>query len=553
MKNSVQILRNFLDVEKADAILINSADEFLSEYNILPLNSRYKVTNFSGSMGDCIVTKDKIYQIADGRYHEQADNEVNHDIVSVLKMKQGSSPINEIVSVLKKDSTLLVTANKVSAKFCENLSKAALKKNISIKYSNTDPLDDISQNNYTNVNLIEVSSKITKYNAEEKFHKFASKLKDNEVLTVTVPVNFSYLTNLRNYDFPYSAAPRAKAILTNKSLTLFTNSKIPYSFDGLHVKKLSEFRTELSKIENKTVLVDKASVSQADFAQISPSNKVKNTNIFDIKSQKYNSEIEHLKSAFYRTDKVLAKMDKLISSNKQLSEYDLYCAITQYFQEEGAYSQSFKPIIASGANSSIIHYSVASKSKMLKDGDLIMIDCGGYFEGGIATDITRTFVKGTPSEESRRIYTKVLKSFIHTYTKKYNKDTTWQDIDLTVRKKLQSEKKNGYLFNHSTGHGIGISVHEHPPICAPFDTYAKKFKKNYVFSIEPGLYKQGVGGVRLENAVYAKSVSPELKIEALSHYPFEEKLIDRALLTKTEQKFLEEWQNYYDEKNNLAV
>ncbi|MGN0014061.1 MAG: hypothetical protein ACI37T_01430, partial [Candidatus Gastranaerophilaceae bacterium] len=77
--------------------------------------------------------------------------------------------------------------------------------------------------------------------------------------------------------------------------------------------------------------------------------------------------------------------------------------------------------------------------------------------------------------------------------------------------------------------------------------------KNYVFSIEPGLYKRGVGGVRLENAVFAKSVSPELKIEALSHYPFEEKLVDRTMLTKAEQKFLDEWQNYYGKKDNLSI
>ena len=80
MKNRVKELRNFIKSKNADAILINSADDFLSEYNILPLNSRYKVTGFSGSMGDCIVTSDNVYQIADGRYHEQADKEVDHNV-----------------------------------------------------------------------------------------------------------------------------------------------------------------------------------------------------------------------------------------------------------------------------------------------------------------------------------------------------------------------------------------------------------------------------------------------------------------------------------------
>lgn len=549
MKNRVKELRNFIKSKNADAILINSADDFLSEYNILPLNSRYKVTGFSGSMGDCIVTSDNVYQIADGRYHEQADKEVDHNVVTVLKMQQGSSPIEEILNVLDKNSTLILTANKVPMQFCQTLEKKAAKKKIKISYILNDPIEDLAQNKYTNVKVVEIPKSITKYSAEEKFKKL--KLKDNEVLLITNPVDFAYFTNLRNFDFPYSAAPRAKAIVTNNEFEIFTDSKIPLKFDGLKIHKLSTFRKHLANIREKSILVDKGALSQADFMQIHSSNKLKSSKIFELKSQKYNTEIVHLKSAFARTDKVLKKMDDLINSNKQLSEYDLYCAIIKYFEEEGAVSQSFKPIIASGTNSSIIHYSVASDKKMIKDGDMIMIDCGGYFEGGIATDITRTFVKGNPNDECKRIYTKVLKAFISTYTKKYSPDTTWQDIDLNTRKNLTDEDKNGYLFNHSTGHGIGISVHEFPPRCSFQDAFAKPFKKNYVFSIEPGLYKADTAGVRLENAVYVKSVKPNFEIEVLSHYPFEERLIDRSLLTKSEQKFLDEWQDY-GKKNNLC-
>lgn len=551
MNNHIIELRKFLKSHNADAILINSADEFLSEYNILPLNSRYKVTAFSGSMGDCIVTENNVYQIVDGRYHEQADNEVNHEVVTVLKMQQGSSPIKEIVSVLDENSTLLVTANKVSAAFCEKLHTTCNEKGIKIKCLNNDPIDSIGQNTYTNVNMVEIPTTITHLSTEEKFKDFASKLKKNQVLLVTLPVNFAYLTNLRNYDFPYSAAPRAKAILTHSELTIFTDSKIPFKFDGLNVEPLSSFRKHIAQLLGKEILVDKSTISQSDFMQIHPANKIAETDIFDIKAEKYDSEIQHLKNAFGKTDRVLKKMDDLINSNEQLSEYDLYCAITDFFTEEGAVAQSFKPIIASGTNSSIIHYSVASPTKIIKDGDLVMIDCGGYFEGGIATDITRTFVKGTPSQKQKEIYTKVLQAFIATYTKKFPNTATWQDIDLTTRKKLNSAEKDGYLFSHSTGHGIGISVHEHPPICAPFESYQKPFKKNYVFSIEPGLYRQGEGGVRLENAVYVKNMDRNLELEVLSHYPFEERLIEKSMLTKKELKFIEDWQKN-GKKNNIG-
>lgn len=552
MNECISTLRKFLLDSATDAILINSSDEFLSEYNILPRNSRSKVTGFSGSMGDCIVTQNNVYQIADGRYHQQADNEVDSDVVTVIKMQQGSSPINEIVSVLEKNSSLAVVANKVSADFCEKLQKRCDEKNIKIKYLSSDPLEDLSQNSYTNVELIRVSDEIASLSPKEKFEYFSSKLSEKQVLLVTVPTDFAYLTNLRNYDFPYSSAPRAKAVVTKTGVILFTNSKIPYDFEGLSVEPLDKFKNVLSKFIGKEILTDKSTISQVDFMQIHPSNKILPTDIFDIKSEKFDSEIESLKLAFSRTDRVLKRMDDLINSSAKLSEYDLFCAINQFFKEEGALTQSFKPIIASGENSSIIHYTVASSEKVIEDGDLVMIDCGGFFEGGLATDITRTFVKGTPTEEQKRIYTKVFKGAVAALAHKFDEAATWQQVDLFVRNELADEEKNGYLYSHSTGHGIGISVHEFPPRCSFQEEYAKPFKKNYVFSIEPGLYKKNVGGVRLENAVYAKSVSPKLEIEVLSHYPFEEKLINREMLTEKELKFLEDWQNY-GKKNNIGI
>ncbi len=551
MNEKIVELRNFISSKGADAILMNSSDEFLSEYNILPRNSRYKVTGFSGSMGDCIVAKNAVYQIADGRYHQQADNEVDSRVVTVIKMQQGSSPINEIVEVLEKNSTLMVTANKVSADFCEKLRKKCDEKNITIKYLSSDPIEDLTQNAYTNVELTRVSDEIASLSPKEKFDYFAKKLTDKQILLVTVPTDFAYLTNLRNYDFPYSSTPRAKAIVTKNSVTLFTDSKIPYEFEGLSVEPLEKFKNVLAQFVGKEILTDKSTISQADFMQIHPSNKISSTDVFDIKSEKFDSEIEHLKSAFARTDKVLRKMNDLINSDAEHSEYDLFCSINQFFKDEGALTQSFKPIIASGANSSIIHYSVASPDKIIKDGDLVMIDCGGFFEGGLATDITRTFIKGTPTDEQKYVYTKVFKGAVAALSHKFDDKATWQQVDLIVRKELEDEEKNEYFYSHSTGHGIGISVHEFPPRCSFQDEFAQSFKKNYVFSIEPGLYKKGVGGVRLENAVYAKSITPNLEIEALSHYPFEEKLINREMLTEKELKFLEEWQNY-GKKNNLC-
>ena len=549
MTDYISLLRKFLKSNNSDAILINSSDDFLSEYNKLSQNSRYKVTGFSGSMGDCIVTKDKVFLFVDGRYHEQADNEVNHDVVTVIKLQQGESNLQYIADVLDKNSTLISTANKITVNFARNLEKLVSAKNVKIKFINNDPVDEL-QSQDKNSPLIQVPLKITKYSAEQKFKRL--NLKENQYFILTYPCDFAYFTNLRNYDFPYSSAPRAKAVFSVKSVVLYTDSEVPYKFPELSVKKLSAFRKDLSKIKNSEVFIDINNMSYSDFLTIDKSNKILKSKKFEAKSVKNSNEINHLKNAFNATDRVLYKINKLINSKNNLTEYDLYCSINKFFEEEGAVAQSFKPIIASGSNSSVIHYGVPSDKKVVKNGDFVMVDCGGYFEGGLATDITRTFIKGNPSDEQKHVYTMVLKAFIKAYSKKYKNTVTWFDIDNEARKILSKEEKNGYLFSHSTGHGIGISVHEFPPRCASFVEFKLKFKRNYVFSIEPGLYKKGVGGVRLENAVYVEKLSPDFKMTALSHYPFEEKLVDFSLLNKSELNFYKDWQKYA-EQNNLIV
>ena len=176
MTDYISLLRKFIKSNNSDAILINSSDDFLSEYNKLSQNSRYKVTGFSGSMGDCLVTNDKVFLFVDGRYHQQADNEVNHDIVTVVKLQQGESNLKYIVEVLEKNSVLISTANKISLSFAQNLEKLAKNKNIKVKFINNDPVDEI-QLQEKNSPLLEVSLKITKYSARDKFKRL--NLQDN--------------------------------------------------------------------------------------------------------------------------------------------------------------------------------------------------------------------------------------------------------------------------------------------------------------------------------------------------------------------------------------
>ena len=151
----------------------------------------------------------------------------------------------------------------------------------------------------------------------------------------------------------------------------------------------------------------------------------------------------------------------------------------------------------------------------------------------MATDITRVFVKGEPSELHKKVYTTVLKAFLRAFNA--DEFDCGFDIDLVARKFLEEHSPEGFVFNHGLGHGVGVSVHEAPPrisMACP-DAFVE-LKDNMCFTIEPGLYRQDYFGVRLENSCYLKNG----KIHSFSNMCYEKNLIDFSMLTEQEKNWL---------------
>ena len=217
-------------------------------------------------------------------------------------------------------------------------------------------------------------------------------------------------------------------------------------------------------------------------------------------------------------------------------------AVEKEYLAQGANQLSFKTILAAGANSSIIHYSHPSNKVKIKDGDFVLLDCGGHFEGGYSTDITRTFVKGKATALQKKVYTTVMKMFLNAYHHRITPRTTGFTLDKIARKIHAQSGLKDFNFNHGLGHGVGINVHENPPTISCGPSGKRILKENMVFTIEPGLYKAGFGGVRLENTVYLTKVNGELKIQSFSHVPFQEEAIDYNILNEQEKKWLKDWQ-----------
>ena len=472
-------------------MLVNSTNEYLVEYSDLSENSRYMLTGFSGSTGDALITKDKIYLFVDGRYHTQADSEVYKNI-EVIKLQLGQKQDEVIKSFLNPRKTLGIVAKKVSQARLEAFD------GYKVKLLNTDPI-----NNHLEVhpNVYKTAFKPKKLDFE--YPIFISNLEE-----------VSYLTGYRDFSNDYSSKIWAKMVVNGEDMILFT--------DNLACEKyLKSFKGEL--------VVDKNTINSFDYSLIKrPIHK--NSSIKEMKSIKSDEELVAYKDAFARTDKALMAVRNYIETGRNITEASIEKRLRQEFKKNGAILLSFKPIVAINQNSAFAHYSKSSDEVKLKKGDLVLIDCGAYFESGLATDITRVFVRGLPSELQKKVYTAVLKAFLNSFNAN---DKTGSEMD-KIAHQILDESVEGFGFTHGLGHGIGINVHEAPPALNQSEVAKQEIKDGMCFTIEPGLYNPKHFGVRLENSCYKK----DGKIYSFVKMGYEGKLIDYEMLTKQEKEWL---------------
>ncbi len=515
--DNIAVIKNFMVDNQINYLLVNSTNEFLVEYNTLEENSRYKLTKFSGSTGEALVTPETIYLFVDGRYHIQADLEVDHEKITVVKLQQGQKYLDELLNRVPEQEILGLFSKKNSQTKIENISSKR-----TIKLFDKDPLD--TQNVSLKDDNISLNIELVGETSEDKISKISQNLSDNEAIYLTDCDEVSYLFNLRNFSQVYSAKIRGKAVILKDNAVLFTQDKLKNAEDFL-------------KTLQKEIYVDKSSINGFDYKLIEDRVKELATNpVKKMKAVKNEAEIEHLKDAFKRTDNAVSAIRDFIENTDNISEFDIAVQLAKEFKSQGAVGLSFSSIVAKDKNSALAHYSKSSKDEIITDGSLVLIDCGGYFEGGLATDITRVFVKGQPSELHKKIYTTVLKAFLRAFN--YQNPQNGYDIDKMVREFFATQELDGFVFNHGLGHGIGINVHEYPPNLSSHEMAKVSFENGMCFSIEPGLYKECFFGVRLENSCYFK----DGKIQSFVNMNYENKLIDYNMLSEQEKEWLKEFE-----------
>lgn len=484
-------MKELLKKLKIDYLLVNSTNEYLVEYSNLSENARHTLTGFTGSTGDALITKDKIYLFVDGRYHIQAEQEAFSNI-TVIKLQLGQKQDDEIRKLINKKKTLGIVAKKVSQARLETF------KDYKIKLLEKDPINNFTEHH---------SSSYAKAFKQKDF-------KLDKAMYVSNLEEASYLTGYRDFSENYSSKIWGKLIIKDEDYILFTDNKACEKY-------LKNFKNEL--------YVDKNSINAYDYSLIrKPVHKP--SPIKALKAKKTKEELEAYKKAFRQTDKTMMAIRTYIEKHSNLSEYDVANKLEELFLKYGAKSLSFNSIVAINQNSALAHYSKKAKDVILGDGDLVLIDCGAYYESGLATDITRVFVKGKPTTLQKKVYTTVLKAFLNAY---YSDTNIGYEKD-SIAHKILDNSIEGFSFSHGLGHGIGINVHEAPPALNQSDIAKEEIQDGMCFTIEPGLYSQKYFGIRLENSCYRING----KIHSFVKMGYEGKLIDKRLLTKQEKEWL---------------
>ena len=532
MNNSKNQIKFYTDLLKDDEILLLKSKDsyFKSHYIGSMLNT---LTNFSGTEGEAILEKNgKITIFVDTRYHILVEKQVFKDI-SIYKMGLGESFINTFEKKYKKNtimhvpSDILLNEYKALDKYFD-LRKYTPKE----KHVKNLELDEKAK-------LFLVDNNIEKNDFDFKMHKLKKINQNIEKMLVFNLDEISYLTNLRSYQMKYSSNFRSILYLDfqTDNYILFLD-KIPkdIKIKNLNFMKLKDFSGFIQSI-NTPIAVNINEITLENFLLIKKIKELKQNNLSIISSIKPKSVIEHLFEASKKTDLAIYNFKKQLKEG--LSEQDLVNIFENELTKQGAKMPSFKTILSIDENTASIHYSSYDKNKILKKESLLLLDCGGYYEAGYATDITRTFYFGSnPKPIYKIIYTNVLKAFLACYM---SNETNAKKLDLIARNILKPFEKDGFYFGHGLGHGIGTSVHQNPPrlsmnssdIIKPFQTH----------SIEPGLYGKSIKeniefGVRIENCVYSDI---DYKKHSLSKFPFEEILIDYSLLSDDEKCIIQKW------------
>ena len=570
-------LRTVLTSQDFTAIIVPTADPHLSEYLPEYWQTREWLSGFTGSAGTLVVTADFAGLWADSRYWVQADDELAETGIELQKLGAPNqlNHIDWLAEHLTEGDSVAVDGNVLSIAEQDKLLDAFDANDITL-ITDRDIISEVWADRpaLPNAKLYEHEAQFVAQSTVSKLatvRASMSKAGATHHLLSSLD-DIAWLTNLRGADVDYNPVFLAHMLIDQDNTigaTLFIDNdkvsddiKQSLADSGITLADYDEAQAALGQLTpDDLLLIDPSKVAVGTLSeivddvgfieQIAPSTMLKS-----IKSE---ADIEHVREAMRQDGAALcqffSEFEQRLNSGERLSELDVDSMLIAVRSQQPNYvSPSFPTIAGFNDNGALPHYRATPEKFSYLDveegaGGLLLIDSGAQYQNG-TTDITRVVGIGQVTSEHQRDFTTVLRAHIALANACFPEGISSPTIDAICRAPLWQAQMD---YGHGTGHGVGyfLNVHEGPQgisYNAP-NTKERAMRVNMITSNEPGLYREGKWGIRIENLVVSQAVTNAtetefgefLYFETVTYCPIDTRLIDKSLLNQVEI----DWLNNY--------
>jgi Xaa-Pro aminopeptidase len=560
----VAALRTELARRGLTGFIVPHSDRHQNEYVPASEQRLAWLTGFTGSAGAAIVLMERAVLFVDGRYTLQAREQVDTSLFAIEHLVE-TPPDRWIEKNLTSGDRLGYDPWLHTVETAERLARACAAAGATLVAIEPNPIDAVwTERPEPPLGAVVLHDlRFAGEDAVKKLARIRAEVANlrADALVVSDPHAVAWAFNIRGADVAHTPLPLAFAIIPQAGRPALhvdgrkLSNDVRDRLEGLaDMREPADFVPALTALgrDKRTVLLDQATAADA-LARLITSHGGKVTRaacpIALMKAVKNEVEIAGARAAHIRDGAAVARFlawfDREAARGK-LTEIDAVAALESFRRDTGLLKDiSFPTIAGAGPDGAIVHYRVTSKTnRAIAPGELFLIDSGGQYEDG-TTDITRTVAVGEPSAEMRDRFTRVLKGHIAIARAVFPEGTTGAQLDSFARQFLWAE---GLDFDHGTGHGVGsyLSVHEGPARISKLGAAA--LKRGMILSNEPGYYKAGAYGIRIENLVLvveaaapAGAEKPLNRFETLTLAPIDRRLVIAELLTPEEAAWLDRY------------
>jgi Xaa-Pro aminopeptidase len=558
-------LRSLMHERGIAGYLIYGTDPHLSEYVPDAWQTRAWISGFTGSYGKVAITKDRAALWTDSRYFIQAESQLSGSGIKMIKDRQADT-----ISVdgwfdqeLNSGSIVAIDGLTISASDANALEQKLGAKGISLML-NIDLVSSIWENRpiLPKTLVTDYPTHFAGYSRAEKLVHIRKRLTENgaEATMICQLDDLAWSFNLRGNEINYNPLFTGYGYVDQNQAILFIGEgKVTTVLcealerEGVQVKNYESVFSFLERLDVVPFYLDPDRTNSLIYKSIAKRFKVIDGLSVPtlLKSIKNEVEIAGMREAHLRDGVAMVNFlywfDKCFGKEK-ITELTIGEKLKEFRSEQLNFmGESFSPIVGFGSHGAIVHYSVTSATdvEIMPDG-ILLFDTGGQYLDG-TTDITRTIATGKITLKQQSDFTMVLKGNIQLAKAVFPENTKGYSLDILARKALWN---NGLNYGHGTGHGVGhyLCVHEGPMSIRP-EYNSEPIRVGQIITNEPGLYREGEYGIRIENVLVCKNEVHSqfgnfLSFDTLTLCPIDRKLVNRQLLSDDEIA----WLNSYHAK-----